>query len=117
MWGWFPIMIPYMTGTHCSDIIYLFDCNYFSSPFSMTKKDRKISKWTSTSFMQFVKTGNPNIPGLPFNWEPVSKSDEIRMLNINEKPAMAGKVFDNRIKQIDSCFEEILLRRSHDQLS
>ncbi|VDO25399.1 unnamed protein product [Haemonchus placei] len=92
MWGWFPIMIPYMTGTHCSDIIYLFDCNYFSSPFTMTKKDRKISKWTSTSFMQFVKTGNPNIPGLPFNWEPVSKSDEIRMLNINEKPAMAGKV-------------------------
>ncbi|PIO70468.1 Carboxylesterase [Teladorsagia circumcincta] len=57
VWGWLAMMVPYLTGTHCSDVIYLFDCNYFTSPWPMTKKDRKISRLTSSSFMEFVKTG------------------------------------------------------------
>ncbi|KAK5971662.1 Carboxylic ester hydrolase [Trichostrongylus colubriformis] len=112
MWGWLAVMIPYLAGTHSSDIIYLFDCNYFTAPLPMTKTDRKISRLTSSSFMEFVKTGNPNASHLPCTWEPVAKNGEMRLLNINEKPAMIDEIFDKRIQRIDDCLKEILSRRS-----
>ncbi|KAK6015910.1 Carboxylesterase [Ostertagia ostertagi] len=115
MWGWLAVMVPYLTGTHCSDVIYLFDCNYFTAPLPMTKKDRKISKMTSSSFMEFVKTGSPS--HLPCKWEPVGKTGEIRSLSISEKPTMIGEMFDNRIQRIDDFLKEILSRRSRDQSS
>ncbi|KAK6022944.1 hypothetical protein OSTOST_11337, partial [Ostertagia ostertagi] len=87
----FLIKHPLSAGTHCSDVIYLFDCNYFTAPLPMTKKDRKISKMTSSSFMEFVKTGNPNTSHLPCKWEPVGKTGEIRSLSISEKPTMIGE--------------------------
>ncbi|KAK6053656.1 hypothetical protein COOONC_08841 [Cooperia oncophora] len=117
IWGWLAVMVPYLTGTHCSEIIYLFDCNYFSAPLPMTKKDRKISKMISSSFMQFVKTGSPNASHLPFKWEPVTNADEIRSLAISDKPVMTGEIFDNRIQRIEECLKEILPRRSREQSS
>ncbi|VDK54192.1 unnamed protein product, partial [Cylicostephanus goldi] len=57
MWGWLMATTPFLSGTHSSDIIYLFDCNYYSSPFPMSKPDRKVAEMTSAAFMAFVKTG------------------------------------------------------------
>ncbi|VDL69831.1 unnamed protein product [Nippostrongylus brasiliensis] len=112
MWGWLATMIPFLAGTHSSDIIYLFDCNYFTAPLPMTKKDRQISKMTSSSFMEFVKTGNPNTPNMPTSWEPVAKDGEMRLLNITEKPEMIGKIFDGRIHQMVDSVKELRSRRA-----
>lgn len=112
MWGWLAAMIPYLDGTHSSDIIYLFDCNYFTAPLPMNKTDRAVSKMTSTSFMEFVKSGNPNASDLPFNWQPISKDKEMHLLSFSEKPAMIGDIFENRIQQIDQCLKEMLQQRS-----
>uniref|UniRef100_A0A0K0CYP1 Carboxylic ester hydrolase n=1 Tax=Angiostrongylus cantonensis TaxID=6313 RepID=A0A0K0CYP1_ANGCA len=92
MWGWLATRIPFLAGTHSSEIIYLFDCNYFVAPLPMTKTDRKISKLTSQCFMEFVKNGNPNAPNLPFSWESISKSGELRLLKFCEQPIMIEKV-------------------------
>ncbi|ETN74692.1 hypothetical protein NECAME_12802 [Necator americanus] len=111
MWGWLATVVPFLAGTHSSDIIYLFDCNYFTAPLSMNKVDRKISEMTSAAFMEFVKTGNPNKPEAPFNWETVSKTGEMRMLNFCEKPSMIGRIFDNRMQRLQDLLKELLPRK------
>ncbi|KIH56386.1 Carboxylesterase [Ancylostoma duodenale] len=111
MWGWLATVVPFLGGTHSSDIIYLFDCNYFTAPLPMNKTDRVVSKMTSTAFMEFVKTGNPNTPEVPFTWEPVSKSGEMRMLEFSEKPSMTGKIFDNRMQRLQNLIKELLPRK------
>ncbi|KAL6741099.1 hypothetical protein Aduo_014389 [Ancylostoma duodenale] len=111
MWGWLATVVPFLGGTHSSDIIYLFDCNYFTAPLPMNKTDRVVSKMTSTAFMEFVKTGNPNTPEVPFTWEPVSKSGEMRMLEFSEKPSMIGKIFDNRMQRLQNLIKELLPRK------
>ncbi|VDM78887.1 unnamed protein product [Strongylus vulgaris] len=92
MWGWLMATSPILTGTHSSDIIYLFDCNYYSSPFPMNKTDKKVSEMTSTAFMEFVKSGNPNKPEAPFKWEAVPKNGEMKMLDFCERPTMIDQV-------------------------
>ncbi|VDM57827.1 unnamed protein product [Angiostrongylus costaricensis] len=101
MWGWLATRIPFLAGTHSSEIIYLFDCNYFVAPLPMTETDRKISKLTSQCFMEFVKNGNPNAPSLPFSWEPISKNGELRLLKFCEQPLMIEKVFDSRMEKLE----------------
>uniref|UniRef100_A0A1I7XFE5 Carboxylic ester hydrolase n=1 Tax=Heterorhabditis bacteriophora TaxID=37862 RepID=A0A1I7XFE5_HETBA len=108
MWGWLIPMIPYMAGTHSSDIIYLFDCNYFTAPLPMNKTDRRISQMTSSYFAQFVKKGNPNSEHTSnFEWKPIKKDSDVQMFSICKEPKMLDEVFGNRITQLDSIMAEI----------
>ncbi|KJH52170.1 Carboxylesterase [Dictyocaulus viviparus] len=116
MWGWLAARIPFLAATHGSEIIYLFDCNYFASPLPMTKKDRMISKMISSSFMEFVKTTNPNSPHLPSKWEAISKNDEIRLLKFCEKPCMINRVFNNRMETLETHLKKLLPRKNQQHM-
>lgn len=50
-------MDTFSAGTHASEIIYLFDSNYFSAPLPMDKTDRIVSENTARWFADFVITG------------------------------------------------------------
>ena len=49
--------------------------------YAWTDEDRKISKTMMSYFSNFIKTGNPNGPGLP-KWEPLNASGSETFMNI-----------------------------------
>jgi para-nitrobenzyl esterase len=67
-------------GTHCLDNAYLFyDVSTMST---MCDVDKQISEAMVAMWLQFIKTGNPNVPGL-VTW-PVYKADIDQYLKIGD---------------------------------
>ncbi|PAV64469.1 hypothetical protein WR25_07042 isoform C [Diploscapter pachys] len=93
-WGWLSAVVPFTAGTHTSEITYLFDCNYFSSPFPMNDTDKKVQKIMSTYITLFIKNGTPNSNQLP-EWRPVDPDRnlfDLQVMSITDMPQMKSKV-------------------------
>jgi para-nitrobenzyl esterase len=71
---------------HGVDNNYIFD-NLRAKDWPWTDVDQKLAKIVSGMWVQFVKTGDPNGPGLP-NWEPYNPRNPM-LLNITATPKMA----------------------------
>ncbi|CAI4231310.1 unnamed protein product [Auanema sp. JU1783] len=113
MWGWLATIIPFMAGTHSSELIYLFDCNYFSAPLPMNSTDQSVSNQTSSWFAEFVKHGNPNHPesdqkSVP-HWDPIAKDGELEMFSISDKPHMKKKLFGDRMLKLDGILPSLTI--------
>ncbi|CAJ0579349.1 unnamed protein product, partial [Mesorhabditis spiculigera] len=115
MYGWLAPMAPGGGGTHASDIIYLLDVNYFSSPLPKDKDDRAMCKMTADYFANFIKTGNPNTEKTAQLWEPVPKKDELRMFSFDLQPKMLPKLYDGRIDKLEAMAVEMKAQRIIEQ--
>jgi para-nitrobenzyl esterase len=63
--GWFGPQPSADAGAfHACEILYVFD-NLGAFPWLMTEDDVRVADLTSRYWLNFVKTGNPNGPGLP----------------------------------------------------
>jgi para-nitrobenzyl esterase len=63
--GWFGAQPSAKAGAfHASELLYVFD-NLSAFPWLMTEDDVKVANLTSSYWLNFIKTGNPNGRGLP----------------------------------------------------
>jgi para-nitrobenzyl esterase len=92
--GWFGERPSAGAGAfHAGEILYVFD-NLHAFPWIYTPEDREIARLTSGWWVNFVKTGNPNGPGLP-NW-PSFRDTSAPILAIDAPPSVIGEPYRAR---------------------
>ncbi|XP_065212957.1 carboxylic ester hydrolase-like [Planococcus citri] len=89
---------------HCDDQFYIVSWNGRRK----NQLDDQMAKFLSSSIIAFMKTGNPSTPLV--NWEPVSKDDEMRCLNIYSPTDQKMENFEN--KTMLQFWENILRKKA-----
>lgn len=84
------VLGPTSGAMHASDIPYFFDTQAIRYGDLTTARDNQMGKTISTYVANFVKTGNPNGPGLA-NWPAYSSTDDVIMDFTTDGTAVAGK--------------------------
>lgn len=85
---------------HATDIPFFFNTEAIKYGAATTARDKAAGKATSAYLVNFVKTGNPNGPGLP-TWKPYEKATN-PMLDISDKgTAVTGP--DPWTKELDAA--------------
>ena len=69
-------------AVHSAEIEYAMGNLSKNEVYSWTEDDYKVSKDMQNYFANFIKTGNPNDPGLP-NWAPISKDKSAQYMQID----------------------------------
>ncbi|KAF8387415.1 hypothetical protein PRIPAC_76557 [Pristionchus pacificus] len=113
MWGWMKAVIPLCErrGTHASELLYLFKCNYFVSPLPMDANDRAVADIMPRLFANFVKTGNPNSAETRergVQWDPIERERK-QILSIAPQSTMKREPFDGRMDALDRLFHRLNL--------
>ncbi|MHB1921022.1 MAG: carboxylesterase/lipase family protein [Chitinophagaceae bacterium] len=81
----FPAILP--GAVHSAEIEYALG-NLSTNPvYSWSAADRRVSATMEGYFARFIKTGNPNGPGLP-TWLPNTKNGPVRAMHINVRSQM-----------------------------
>ncbi len=85
--GWFGEGLSRDAGAfHASELFYVFD-NLDACPWLIDDADRALARLASSYWINFVKTGDPNGPGLP-RWPSYRSAAELVMML--DTPASAG---------------------------
>lgn len=83
--GWFGYRSSRDAGAfHAGEILYVFD-NLDAFPWAIDDADRALAKTASSYWINFVKTGDPNGPGLP-RW-PSFRDDGAPVMALNAQSA------------------------------
>ncbi|CAJ0961853.1 unnamed protein product, partial [Mesorhabditis belari] len=112
MYGWLGLLVPFKDGTHASDIIYLMDVNYFSSPWSKNKEDQSMCEMTADYFTSFIKTGNPNSEKQPVVWDSLSKDGSLNYLSFDLEPRMKNEIFNGRMEKVERIAVEMKMEKT-----
>jgi para-nitrobenzyl esterase len=89
--GWFGERDSREAGAfHAGEILYVFD-NLDAFPWEIDDADRALAKTASSYWLNFIKTGDPNGPGLP-RW-PSFRSEAAPVMML-DAPAAAGSEQD-----------------------
>jgi para-nitrobenzyl esterase len=82
--GWFGAKSSANAGAfHACELIYVFD-NLGAFPWRVTEGAIRVAKLTSTYWINFIRTGNPNGPGLP-EWPSYRHSGKILVIDVEPK--------------------------------
>ena len=99
--------VPFRAAVHNSDMVYTFN-NLRLWDYDWTDTDRKVADAMGTYWTNFVKTLNPNGPGLP-NWTTYDPKNEM-LMNIGGTLRME-KINAQRMDFINAVQEENRVRR------
>jgi para-nitrobenzyl esterase len=82
--GWFGAKASTDAGAfHACELIYVFE-NLNAFPWRIDENDVRVAKLTSSYWVNFIKTGNPNGPGLP-EWPSYRQSGKILVIDVEPK--------------------------------
>jgi para-nitrobenzyl esterase len=82
--GWFGDKASAEAGAfHAGELIYVFE-NLNAFPWRIDENDLTVAKLTSSYWINFIKTGNPNGPGLP-EWPSYRHSRKILVLDVEPR--------------------------------
>ncbi|CAD5235227.1 unnamed protein product [Bursaphelenchus xylophilus] len=104
----FNPFFPFNGATHCTDLIYLFDFNFFQNFWIKTPADRKMQHIFPTYFTNFVKYGDPNIctsdkssntTDLVY-WEPITAEKPERQMFLRAEPFMGDNPDRKRLDRL-----------------
>ena len=73
---------PLVGASHASEIEFAMGNLPYNKVYAWTADDYKVSATMENYFANFIKTGNPNGPGLP-KWEPNTKDSPVKFINID----------------------------------
>jgi para-nitrobenzyl esterase len=99
--GWFDWAPSAEAGAfHAGEILYVFD-NLHAFPWLVTQDDRDIAALASSYWLNFVKNGDPNAPGLP-HW-PSYRSSDGSFLAIDAPPRVERETEQARHDFLAQC--------------
>ena len=73
---------PLVGASHASEIEFAMGNLASNKVYAWTPDDYKVSATMENYFANFIKTGNPNGPGLP-KWEPNTNGSTVKFMNID----------------------------------
>lgn len=89
---------------HSSEIEYALGNLQTNPVYDWNQNDIKVSDFMETYFANFIKTGNPNGPGLP-EWKPLDpRSSPARYLNIDVTPKMETDLKESRYHFLEKIY-------------
>jgi para-nitrobenzyl esterase len=94
--GWGP--------SHYAELWYVFD-HLDQAPWDWTGADRGLAETMSTYWVNFVKTGDPNGPGVPI-W-PRFRGSEGRVLYLNDPITVSGVANLNALSTFDAVYDRV----------
>ena len=95
---------PAVGAVHSAEIEYALGNLSTNKVFAWTPDDYKVSEVMQGYFANFVKTGNPNGPGLP-NW-PVAAGDPAHFMRIDVKSAAEPDRYRERYLLLDRLYHK-----------
>ena len=91
---------------HASDIDYCMGTLKLNKDFAWTKDDYTVSETMQGYFANFIKTGNPNGPGLP-DWQAAAPNDNtppVMIIDVESKSIKAEN--DGRYRLLDEIYQK-----------
>jgi para-nitrobenzyl esterase len=93
-------MPPAKGAVHSAEIEYAMGNLASNKVYTWTPDDYKVSEVMQAYFVNFVKSGDPNGPGLP-TWPPANRGDDVQVLRIDVRTRAEPEAHRARYRLLD----------------
>src|SRR6185436_11615719 len=92
-------------AVHSAEIEYAMGNLDTNKVYAWTPDDHKVSETFQGFFANFVKTGDPNGPGLP-KWPAANRGSEPHVMRIDVETKAAPDTFQHRYRLLDEIYSK-----------